>query len=283
MKIFPEKFPRGLLLTAVYLIGIIGIAASGGGSDGQSVTFPTPTLPANARTLTAANAIETAESAVEFMAVGASFPDNLKPASTTPSVFDSIDQIVEQFVHRTRAANKSSTAQKFDDVSSFFCVAGTATVIHDESETDDSGVITFTNCDLGGVLITGTMPYQMSWNNSTGDYSLRFGSDLVFDFGSGKVTFVMDLRGSGNDFMGDWTNDMDFSVSAVPGDGFLASTTQSWTGNSSVFEVYTGQLIITGAANTRLRVTVTAINTADVELDNGSGSFVLIGPIAITP
>jgi len=39
-------------------------------------------------------------------------------------------------------------------------------------------------------------------------------------------------------------------------------------------EVTGGQLIVYGADSTRLRITVTTPNSADVDLDNGSGSFV---------
>jgi hypothetical protein len=45
-------------------------------------------------------------------------------------------------------------------------------------------------------------------------------------------------------------------------------------GNAFTLTVDSGQLIIEGADDTRIRITVTAINTADVDLDNGSGIFV---------
>ena len=39
-------------------------------------------------------------------------------------------------------------------------------------------------------------------------------------------------------------------------------------------EITSGRLIIHGSDNTRIRITVTGINTASVELDDGSGTFV---------
>jgi hypothetical protein len=60
------------------------------------------------------------------------------------------------------------------------------------------------------------------------------------------------------------------------------TTAQSWEGNAFSAEISSGQLIIHGADNTRLRIKVTGINTATVELDEGSG-FVPHGTISFTP
>ena len=45
-------------------------------------------------------------------------------------------------------------------------------------------------------------------------------------------------------------------------------------------QVNSGQLIVYGSDNTRLRITVTGINTADVDLDNGNGIFVFDSTIS---
>ena len=85
---------------------------------------------------------------------------------------------------------------------------------------------------------------------------------------------------SGNYGTGDFNGSINFSLSGIPDGGFLVETTQPWTGNALSLQVTSGQLIVYGSDNTRLRITVTDINTADVELDNGSGSFVFDSTIS---
>jgi hypothetical protein len=85
----------------------------------------------------------------------------------------------------------------------------------------------------------------------------------------------MNLSESGNNGTGAFTSTISFSLSGIPDGGFLVTTAQTWTGNAFSFQVNSGQLIVYGSDDTRLRITVTGINTADVELDNGSGTFVI--------
>jgi len=289
MRIVSNKWLRTILLSGIYLLGVFGIVASGGGGGGGnddiSVSFPNPTLPASARILDATNATDTANTAVEFLFVGASFTDYLKPALvTTPSVPETISQFIEEIIKR-HENSKSLVKLKTHDISHIFCVFGSAVNEFSGTESEEIGTITFTNCDLSGVLLSGTLSYDVWWDDFSDNYDFRFGSNLVFDFGTEAATFVMDLIVTGDDVTFDWTHDIIYSLSVVPGDGFLVTTTttQPWFGNAALIEVYGGQLIVTGASNTRLRITVTAINVADVELDDGSGTFVFHSTILINP
>ena len=54
----------------------------------------------------------------------------------------------------------------------------------------------------------------------------------------------------------------------------LVTTTQPLVGNAFALTVDSGQLIVEGADDTRIRITVTGVNAADVDLDDGSGIFV---------
>jgi hypothetical protein len=63
-------------------------------------------------------------------------------------------------------------------------------------------------------------------------------------------------------------------LSGISDGGFLVTTAQPWTGNAFSFQVNSGQLIVYGSDDARLRIAVTGINTADIDLDNGSGTFV---------
>ena len=105
------------------------------------------------------------------------------------------------------------------------------------------------------------------------DYNFHTGGKLSIKIGADTVTVVMDLNESGNEGTGDFSTDISFSMSGVPGGGFLVESQQPLSGNVFTMEVTAGRLIAYGADNTRLRITLTAANAADVDLDNGSGSF----------
>jgi hypothetical protein len=81
----------------------------------------------------------------------------------------------------------------------------------------------------------------------------------------------MDFDVSGNDFTGEFTETFNFSVTGFAGGGFALTTTEPITGFEP--DVTGGQIVLSGADSTRIRVTVVDTNLVDIELDEGTGTF----------
>ena len=99
---------------------------------------------------------------------------------------------------------------------------------------------------------------------------------------SESIIIVMNLLESGNDSTGAISSNVSYSLSGIPDSGFLVTTSQAWAGNTFITGISSGQLIVHGSDNTQLRIKLTGINTATVELDEGSG-FVPHATISFTP
>ncbi len=285
----PEKYFREILLVGIYMLGLLGIVASGssgGGSDDINVSFPTPTLPVGAVKLDNMNATDIAEEAVLFISLLSGFADFKTVAPSSSAIEDIIKRTIEYVNQRDRGS--PSVAARTDDLSAFFCPNGGSAIVNsDESGDTISGTIDLTDCDVGlGILINGRLSIIASENFTTLDYASRIGGTLTLSDGiNPDAVFVMDFDISGNDGTGDFSLTTDFSVDGRPGGGYLVTTMQPIVGNFFSFVYFSGQLIVDGADNTQLRITVVPGNMADIELDNGlGGGFVIVPPpIALPP
>lgn len=260
---------RSLLIVGFILV----IASCGGGSGGgdEDDGFPTPTLPSNAAKFDNTNANTIASAAVGFLGTLDSVSQFKRP--DPPSMPQVVKQVTDQIL--SSIWSSENVAARTEDISAGLCVTGTAIADFDENGNSASGTITFSSCDVGGgIIVNGGFIYNASWNDTTLDYDFHMGGTIDFDFDTDFVTIVMNLSESGNDGTGAFTSTISFSLSGIPGGGFLVTTAQPWTGNANSLQVDSGQLIVYGSDDTRLRITVTGINTADVDLDNGSGTFV---------
>ena len=258
-------------------ITLLAACGGGGSGSGEDDSFPTPTLPGEAARFDNSNANTTADAAVGFIDTLDSVTE-LKTAEA-PSMMQVIEQVTDRLTSRGR--DSGLTAARTEDISAGLCISGSATANISESGSSESGTVSFVNCDVGGgILVNGSFNYINSWNDTTQDYTYQIGGSISFDFGSATVTIVMNSIESGNYGTGDFNGSINFSLSGIPDGGFLVETTHPWTGNALSLQVTSGQLIVYGSDNTRLRITVTGINTADVELDNGSGSFVFDSTIS---
>lgn len=285
-----ENYLRGLLLVGVFMLGILGIVASGGssggGGDDVNVSFPTPTLPAGAVRLDNMNATEIAEEAVLFISLLSSFADFKTEAPPSSAIEDVIKRTVEYLNQRDRGS--PSVAARTDDLSAFFCPNGGSAIVN-SSESGDTlqGTIDLTDCNLDLVImINGSLSFISSENFTTLDYALRIGGTLTLSDGiNPDAVFVLDFDNSGNDGTTDFSLTTDFSVDGRPGGGYLVTTIQPIVGNFFSFVYFSGQLIVDGADDTQLRITVVPGNMADVELDDGlGGPFVIVPPpIALPP
>jgi hypothetical protein len=274
---------RLILTSSIILIAACG-GSGGGGSDDDDVVaarFPTPTLPAGAVKIDAANAAEIANTVLEFTGILFEFPFALKTEGP-PSISQAIKLVTDGISKRNRNLG-SVVAGKTEDVSLIFCDTGTA--IDTFTETSDgtsesiSGEIVFTNCDLGGLFLEGTFPYDASSNGATLDFDFHFGGTLAFSDGIDTITLVLNFTESGNDGTGDFTLIPSFSLAGIPDAGYLVTSVQPLTGIFDPVQLAIGgELNVEGADNTRLCMTVTAINTFTVELDDGGGDCVPLAP-----
>lgn len=269
-------------ITSVALAGVLllasGCGGSGGSSSSSSSSFPTPSLPAAAREITVANANATGTLAAGFattLSLVNGFKSNDQP--TLPQVFGQISDFV-----KSQALNRTAIAAQTEDVSADLCASGGSAVADfDETSTTEIGEIDFTSCNIGsGIVINGNLTYEATFNNNTGSYSIQFGGTLSISVAGETITIVLNATEQGNDNTGAFAGEISFSLDGITDGGFLVTTIQLWTGNSNTFVIDSGQLIVQGSNNTRLRITVTVPNMADIELDNGSVTFVNVGTIS---
>jgi hypothetical protein len=134
----------------------------------------------------------------------------------------------------------------------------------------------FTNCDLGGLLLDGNFPYEVSSNGATLDFDLQFGGTLAFSNGMDTINLVLNFTESGNDGTGDFTLIPSFSLDGIPDGGYLVTTVQPLTGIFNPVQLEDGELKVEGADNTRLCMTVTATNMVTVILDEGLGGGCIV-------
>jgi hypothetical protein len=267
----PHKFATVIVLF-LYLVGCGGGGGGGGDDDGDDGdVFPTPTLPAGAAKIDATNAEAIANSALEF--TGILFGFALKTEGP-PSIPQVIKLVTDQATKRNRILG-SVAAGKTEDVSADFCNSGTATDTFtdtsDGASENISGEIVFSDCDLGGLLLNGNFPYELSANDATLDFDVHYGGSLIFSVGTDTITVVMNYTESGNDGTGDFSLTPSFSLDGIPDEGYLVTTVMPLLGNFFVAEFTSGELNVEGADNTQLCMTVTAINLVTVEFDDGLG------------
>jgi hypothetical protein len=266
-------------ITAALALLLI-VAGCGGGGGGGAASFPNPTLPASAVKIDAMNAEVIANSALEFADLLFGF---VLKTEGPPSIPQVIKLVTDQVTKRNRSLGLK-VAGKTEDISAFFCIAGTAIDTFTENENSGSGEIKFSDCDLGGgIVLNGTFPYEGNWNDTTLDYSFHFGGTLAFSFGADLVTIVLNFIESGNDGTGSYSLTQSFSLDGIPGESYLVTTVQPLMGNFFSDELTSGELKVEGADNTQLCMPVTAINTVTVEFDDGlgGGCVPLVPPLDI--
>ena len=240
-------------------------ACGGGGGGGGTVN---PTLPANAVTITNANAGQVADTAVGTLSTLASI--NAVEADTPPSTAQVIDIVTGKVFDRSRRTQSVVTGV----TQTYSCTGGgSVTVTYSETATSESGTVSFSSCTEYSITINGSVTYSSTWNNSTYAYTDTANGSISYVYGSTTFSIAMNYSETGNEYSGDYSLNMSYSVSGIPGGGFLVTTTSNIVGNYYSGNVTAGQLMVQGAGGTRLRITVISNNYADVELDPGTGVF----------
>jgi len=295
MNLTNRKWLRRMFLSGVYMLGILGIVASGGGGGGggggDGVSFPTPTLPANAVVITAVNATDVATSALTFSQVVTGIAGK---SEAPPSYWEIIKQATDPIIKRNRDSSVVATGV-IEDLSFELCdnaPDGTAIADFNESGNSIAGVITFTNCEFfSGVFVSGNTSISASFNFDTGDYSQQLGGTLNITLAPDTVTIVFNTSESGNDFSGAFSGNVSFSLAGIADETYLVTTAQTLIGNCCIFpfpQLTDGELIVTGGVdlgpgNTQLSLRVVPGDMVDVFLDDGQGGgFVYHSSIDLT-
>ncbi len=256
-------FRYALVLTFVSIL----IACGGGGGGGGGSTAM-PGLPKDATTITAANTSTIARSAIDNVQlddVFTSFRQEVEKSSAGKVIQLVVDQAFDHYLPSRSIALRTETQPCGNS-------QGSITVNANEAPTSATGSIIFNACNVSGVVVNGSLSVSASFSDSTGAYSISANGSLTFSDGLDNAAIGMNFSETGNDISGSYSSTISLSVSDVPGANFLLTTTQPITGVFS--DVYSGEILVEGAAGTRLRITVITTNLADVYLDDGSGTFV---------
>lgn len=257
------------LLSATMLVGCGGSSGDDSTTDdgtsggGGSTTI---SLPSNAITLDENNAIPIAQATITYLDFAYfAFGVDAQIIPPTHQVISTVKDIVFNDERRTY-----SVATGLED--SGACTnGGTYSDTWTETDTSWTGTVTFTNCDEGGVIINGSLNYSESWNDTTGDYTSSADGSITVTFNGESFTMALNISETGNETSGDYSATISYSVSGSNVLGWLVQTASPIVGNHYDGTYASGTLIITGANNTKVRVTVVPTNSATVELDTGSG------------
>ena len=284
-----------LIIKGIALLGIVGLLTSCGGSDpapvgGGGGGGGALTIPANAVTITDLNAVDIAESAIGSLdSIGGTL--DLKSAES-PKTMPSIQGALNLVVDKINGRNRSSFPVATGVIIIVFCDSldpdvntGNGSITVDETETGNSfsGTVDFMDCQLfPGFIVDGFISFDGTFDPGTGNFNTTVSSSgLTFTFETATVSEIITMQfnfeDTGNENTGEFSEFWDFSVSGITGGGFLVTTTQAFEGNFlniNIPETLSGQIIIEGANNTRLRVTLIDGLFLVIEWDNGDGTFI---------
>ena len=251
----------GGLLSAAMLVGCGG--SSGGGTPAGGGTSST-SLPSNALTLTEDNAVDIAEASVSYVEVGSSaFGVDAQTVPANHQVINTVKRMVFNNEHRSYSV---ATGAEWSEACSG---GGNITDTWTDSGNSYSGSYSFNNCIESGITLSGTLNYSGSWNESTGTYSDSADGSITFTMNSQSFTMTLDITESGNDNSGAYSTTIGYSISGNDFPGWLVETESPIVGNYNTGTYDSGRLIITGASNTKIRVTIVPTNSAMVELSTG--------------
>ncbi len=253
----------GISLIFSLFLGLTACSSSGDGDD-----LVTPTLPADAARITAANAADIANAAFGSIEGLTSATTAFRGDAELPSLFEIVQAAGERVKSKAMLPAPIAYQTETQDCEPS-SPQGRITVDFDATSNSAEGSAVFSNCVLGGITMNGRFTFDSTFNDTSGDYSDRFNGSLTISFGSESFTMQFDFTDSGNSLSGVFTSSIALSVSGIPGGGFLVTSTAAVTGVGT--DVLSGVLLVQGADNTKLRIRITGANAAAVDFDDGSG------------
>ena len=244
-----------------------------GGSDGGSGSA-IPTLPADAIEFNALNAENVARAALDSSdSLGTA--TSSREAGTHISIQDAMN-MATSFVRNRDRSSRSAVNHPAGPIP---CDPG-GTIIFDSTPiaNGETGSVTFVECNiLDQPIINGSFSYEV--NIVHPDVTLTTSGNLSFEIPPQAVSFstIMNTSETVNLVTSDFSFSKNFSVSGLPTGVFMVTTTMPFEGNLLTGDVKRGQMLILGANNTQIRITIIATNTARIEVDDGTGTeFVIV-------
>lgn len=193
----------------------------------------------------------------------------------------SASQIIELVLDKIKSISNSPELNiPVAEVFEFPCESGTSiTVNATETATSASGTMTFNDCILSGVTLSGTIAFSASFNDSTGDWNITMSGNISATESTFTTTLSgLDLNQTGNDNTLEFSiNRYTFSLDYTGGGGFLAQLLAAIVGNEAQAcpdSPRSGVIQVTGADSTKAKGTINGDGTVTIEYDDGSGSFV---------
>lgn len=268
-----------LISTAFAFSFLAACSDSGGG----------PGLPQDAVEITTTNAVTITGEAIDAANAGPEnyFTNDFKSGSQTQNSIFKVKALVDKYheIATSKGEIVAGVTQTYD------CwVSGQVTLNLSESTTSFSLSYNFTNCNDGfGEIVDGAMTLGLAADGNFEHIEATMTANIsvtdVITQNTIQLTGLnfraTEVAITGNyGIAGDWTNYVNYAVSGLSsiGGGFLVETPVLIEGNYyQSFYPLTGQIRISGAGGTRLLITFNSNQTVTIELDNGSGTYVIVG------
>ena len=260
------------LSIATVVASIFALPGCGGGDDGGGTTAA---VPANAVTITEANAKDVVSQAT----IGGAALVDLVPVAADLAQAPSANDIIVPAIGKVKEISTISDLNfPVAEVIDIPCDSGSITGTGTETETTVSGTISFNDCVIDGVTLTGTITFNASINLTTMDWALNMSGNMSGT--SSTITTTLSglvINETGNDLTNEFSlNTYTFSLDYSTGGGFLTQLLAPIVGNElQVCPVSprSGIVLVSGADSTQAKGTINPDGTVTIEFNNGSGSF----------
>lgn len=266
------QFLSKLSLASVFLSIFTVLGCSSSDDGGGTVAA----VPANAVTIAGANAKDVVSQAT----LGGAALIDLVPVGAQVTHAPSANDIIVLAVDKVKDISNVTklnlpVAEDIDIPCDFGSITGTGT----ETETSASGTISFNECVLGDITLTGTITFSASINLSTQDWALNMSGNI--SGATSTVTTTLSglvLNETGNDLTSEFSiNTYTFALEISTGGGFVAQLLAPIVGNelqTCPVSPRSGIVLVTGADNTQAKGTINQDGTVKIEFNDGSGTFI---------
>lgn len=233
------------LLSGLFLI--TGCSSSDDGSSAASV-------PANAVTITEANA----ESTVQSASSSSTTLNSTLGVETTQSIsLKGAINMIKPLLD-INSANIAAGVNFSEPCLDGGSISGSATESNDGTTYSENGAISFNNCIESGSIFNGTVNFSSTTNYSTGAYTDNFSGALNMSFNGGNE--VINFNGliyseTGNNQTATYTVNkltysLNFTTNGTTGGGYLVTLTAPIVESNGDFCPESGHITITGANGT---------------------------------